>query len=120
MWEIRPNLATRAEASLTDPKQFYFRVQQKASLANSRPNLQEDLVWEPPINFLVFEALFTIAQRRLLTLAFVLVTLVDNIVVLTNQVHVLISVAGADLTGLSREAGGKKKHSGQSTGHSGR
>ena len=36
-----------------------------------------------------------------------LVTLVDNVtVVLRNQVH---SVAGADLTGVSRETGGKKR-----------
>ena len=36
-----------------------------SSLANARPT-QEDKVWEPHINFFVFEAWFTNAQRRLL------------------------------------------------------
>ena len=35
-------------------------------LPNARPNLQADLVWEPPVHLLVFEARFTIAQSRVL------------------------------------------------------
>ena len=45
---------------------MWFTAHVNASLANARPNQQEDLVWEPPINFLVFEAWFTIAQSCLL------------------------------------------------------